>query len=154
MSQYIGSHEIKEVKELDLKTPLGEPIYEVSFLPAKTEDGKEYTPETDLMPKKLFDLVVTEELSDLTAVRDKQIKEMTRQILTIMAEWGLRYNDWEYLVSFLQASNQDAVDTATKQLYGVSNYKRNLLHTHKVLSSAESNGGSSDNSGDSTSPQE
>ena len=148
VGKYLGPNQIAELIEQEVKTPLGKAVYEVKFKQTFAEDGRETTPTPELYTEKMLTLVATDEPTDLTGLRDRRIKPVVGDILYILAEYNIRYSEFEYMSGLLTASNNDNVGKAAEKAFGADEYHRTLMHVERVLKQGEQNGEQSkDNSG-------
>ena len=148
IGKYLGPHQIAELVEEEVKTPLGKSVYEVKFKKTFAEDGRETTPAAELYTEKMLAIAASDESTDLTSLRDKRMKSVVSDILYILAEYNIRYSEFEYMSGLLTASNNDNVAKAAEKMFGTDEYHRTLMHVERVLSKGEQNGEQSkDNSG-------
>lgn len=147
--KFIGPDEVLEVKVSELKTPLGAEVFEVFYVEQKDDKGNLISPEPELITKKMFDQVVSSEKSDYTTLRGKRLFKVQADILGVLAEWNVRYNEIEFLFQLLQAANQQNLDMADKVLFGVSKEEKTLLHVHDILTQNKQNARTDDNKGSS-----
>lgn len=105
--QFIGKKSVIAIVETDIKTPLGSEIVEVRF-----EDGT-----SELMPKKTFGIMVTDESSDDTSILQKKYSQMVKDILAIVAEYDIKYYELENLTVLIKNSIIDSINRANNFLW-------------------------------------
>lgn len=105
--QFIGKKSVIAIVETDIKTPLGSEIIEVRF-----GDGT-----LELMPKKTFNIVVTDTESDDTKVAKEKYSHMVKDILAIIAEYDMKLFELEYLVTSIKNSILDNINRANNILW-------------------------------------
>ena len=105
--QYIGPNQIKEVKDLEEKTPTGSAIVEVEY-----EDGKK-----ESLTKMMYDEIVSDKSCDLTELRDKRVRPVVATILMALREWGLKVGEFAYMSALLTQSLEANQDEAQKELW-------------------------------------
>lgn len=148
IGKYLGPHQIEELVEQEVKTPLGKSVYEVKFKQTFAEDGRETTPAPELYTEKMLAVATSDESTDLTSLRDKRMKNVVSDILYVLAEYNIRYSEFEYMSGLLTASNNDNMGKAAEKMFGTDEYHRTLMHVERVLKQGEKNGEQSkDNSG-------
>lgn len=91
----------------DLKTPLGGEIIEVLYA-----DGSK-----ELMPKKTFNLIVSETERDESKAAAEKFKYMTRDILAVIADYDMKFFEMEYLITLIKNSILDNINRANNYLW-------------------------------------
>ena len=131
--QYIGPRLVESIKEEEFKTNGGNPTITVTF------DGGH----KEFMPKKSFDLMVTETPSDFTQLRDAKLGTIIKEILAVVAEHDMQGDDIESLSNLLTNELMNSFNKATHILWkGESNsfnpggnavLEQNLLDADKII---------------------
>ena len=107
--QYIGVNKIIGVTVLeDVKTPGGAEMVKVFY---------ENNSFSEIMPKKSFEILVSDAIEDTTISTDKKIKAMTFEILQIVGEYDINVNEINILIR--EIGNQIAlnIDRAMNYLW-------------------------------------
>lgn len=127
IGKYVGPNKIKEVKETEEKTYLGNTKLELVY-----ENGQ-----TVLLPTDTVEAVMTEELSDLTKLREARVNPVVEKILVILTESELTNEDMDYAIGpKLTESLNMAVNQAQKILWGKEKHEVTLMDIDKVLKGA------------------
>jgi hypothetical protein len=88
---------------------------------------------TEVMPKKLYEASVTEQPSDLTAMRQARIQVVTKEVLSLLLMWGIRVDEVQYLTSLLVGSINQSIQAAESKLWGKNSLDLNLIDVDKVV---------------------
>ena len=107
MSKFIGKKKIKEVRELEDKTPSGFPIKEVTF----DDESVEW------FSSVMFEHVQSDNRCDDTELRDKRIQPMVQVILAILRDWGVKVGELPYLSVLLTQSLDNNTSEAVKEMW-------------------------------------
>lgn len=102
--RYIGPRKVAVVSEEDFKTPLNGDVVKVTF-----EDGQ-----FRIMPKKAFELFVTDKPIDYTAYADRQHEAVRDEVLKLMMEFDLSP---DLVPTFLQAIAYKILNIFDKATY-------------------------------------
>lgn len=100
---YIGSDKVIIVAETDEVTPMGSPIVEVTF-----ENGA-----VMMMPKKTYEIVVTDVASDASIVRRAKFNQMVPAIKSLICEFDLKVSEIQPLLQEIAASIDNNFARAT-----------------------------------------
>lgn len=120
--QYIAEKEIIGVVELDVKTPQGNDMVEVSFEGSKIK-----------MPKKRFELIVTNEVSDATTVQNKVKFGLASIILGLFNEYGITMGETELIFGAAAGLVNDGFTKAQDLMWGVDYQGISLIDVNNVL---------------------
>lgn len=138
--KYIAEKAIVAVVELDEKTPQGNDMVEVCF-----EGSKEK------MPKKRFELIATEEVSDATTVQNKVRDSLSSIILGMFNEYGVKMGETEPIFGCIAGLVNSGFTKAQDVMWGVDFQGISLLAVNDVLKKnydkENNNGAGSEGSG-------
>lgn len=131
--QYIGSRLVESIKEEEFKTHGGNPTITVTFNGGHTH----------FMPKKAFDLMVTDKPNDATNLRDTKLAIITKELLSVITEHDLQGEEIEKLSTLLTNELMNSFNKATHILWkGESNsftptvncvLEQNLIDADKII---------------------
>lgn len=102
-ASYIGSDKVSIVAESDQKTPMGSDIVEVTF-----ENGTKAT-----MPKKTYELTVTDVPSDASIVRRTKFNQLVPGIKALICEYDITVAEIQPLLQELAAGIDNNFARAT-----------------------------------------
>lgn len=145
-TQYIGRKKIKDIKDLDYRTPQGATMVEVTY-----EDG-----EKEVMSHPRFSVIVTNEESDLGEVREKLKKKLGGMMYAIMVEYDIRMGEGNDVVNAVGDLINNASVKSINKMWNVDHSDdRSLIMINNVLLENDKNekgdnGSSSDGEGTST----
>lgn len=108
-NQYIGARKIVGISDSDKKTPSGSKMIHVIFEDGSVKD----------MPQNRFDLVVTSEESDASAVGAKVRKQVGSMLYGLLHEYGVSLVEANTSLDEAATLINSAMDKATNILYGV-----------------------------------
>ena len=122
IGKYIGSDKIKNVvvKEGDL-TPRGSHVLEVTF----ENDTKK------LVAAPLMDYIISDEVLDPSALRDRHVQVICAEILEIFGEFDLRVSDFDHVTQVLKMSLEDQFEKAETALWKTD--RKTWLDMYRVL---------------------
>ena len=120
--QYIAEKGIITVVELDEKTPQGNDMVEVCF-----EGSKEK------MPKKRFEFIVTDKVSDASEVQMKIKSGLASLILGMFNEFGIKMGETELIFGAAAGLVNDGFTKAQDLMWGVEYGDISLVEVNKVL---------------------
>ncbi len=123
MEKYIGEKKIIAVIELDNKTPQGNDMVEVCF----ENESKEK------MPKKRFELIVSDTVSDATTVQNKVRDTMSTLFLSMFNEFGVKMGETEPIFGCIAGLVNTGFTKAQDIMWGVDYQGISLLEVNKVL---------------------
>jgi hypothetical protein len=89
VGKFVGADKIKNVEVSDRKTYLGNEVIKVEF-----EDGANRE-----FPTEILNAVITEEMSNLTALREMSVLEPLRKIQAICLDAELKLDDVKFLLN-------------------------------------------------------
>ncbi len=118
--QYIGKKLITEQSIADEKTAAGNDIIKVKY----ADDTIEF------FSKTMFDVCVSDDKCDETALREKRIKPVVEMVLSIMREWGIKTGELPYFSVLLNSSLDYNTNQALLEL--VSQYMPKPLSLDEV----------------------
>lgn len=140
-ASYIGSDKVSIVAETDQKTPMGSDIVEVTF-----ENGTKA-----VMPKKTYELVVTDISSDASIVQKTKFNEMVPAIKAVICEYDIHVSEIQSLLQQLAAGIDNNFARATNFVWTRDDsqfipntnplYNRSLLEADAIIRSIESKNG-------------
>ena len=107
MSKFIGKKKIREVKELEEKTPGGYPMKEVTF-----EDNS-----VEWFSGLMFDNIASDSRCDDTELRDKRIFPLVQVMLSVLRDWGVKVGELQYLATLLNQSLDSNTSEAVKEMW-------------------------------------
>jgi len=107
IGKWYGSYEIKDLADSDKKTFLGDEYINIIL-----DNGK-----TELLPKKVIEIVMTETKSDFTDKQDKLFSVIIPQILGIMADYDLTMLDVQSLMNKLDMSLRENYKQAVAKMF-------------------------------------
>lgn len=122
MEQYIGDQKILAVVELDEKTPQGNDMVEVCY------EGKK-----ERMPKKRFELVVTDTISDATTVQNKVRDNVSSMILGMFNEFGVKMGETEPIFGCIAGLVNSGFTKAQDLIWGTDFGGISLIDVNNVL---------------------
>jgi hypothetical protein len=124
MGKYIADKKILLVKEIEGETtPMGESLVEVSF-----EDGSK-----EEMPKKRFEMIVTEEISSDSLVREVLRKQVGSILFGVMHEYGIKIDEVDPCIDTVVELVNNASAKAYEILFGYEKTKIPLIAMNKIL---------------------
>lgn len=142
--KYIGARKVIGISVInDKATPLKNEIIKVTY-----EDGT-----SEEMPKKRYDVVGIDTISDATSAGELIRKEVGSYIYAVMHEYGIKYGEIDAILDQVTLLVNNATDKATNILFGVEHpSERTLLCINDILikkyeSEENTNGSSSNGSG-------
>lgn len=92
--RFFGPDEVLTVVETEETTEVGSPVVKISFA-----NGKE-----KLVPKKVYELLVSDSASDLTSFRNAKMAKIVPVMMQLIGEYDLAYEDMENLCASLKTS--------------------------------------------------
>lgn len=120
--QYIGEKQVMAVVELEEKTPQGNDMVEVLY-----EGSKEK------MPKKRFELIQTETISDASTVQNNVRDNLSSMILGMFNEYGVKMGETEPIFGCIAGLVNTGFTKASDLLWGNDFQGVSLLHVNDVL---------------------
>lgn len=100
---FIGSDKIVTVADVDQKTPMGSPMVLITF-----ESGL-----TKLMPKKTYEIVVTDVASDASIARRSKFNQIVPALKAVLCEYDIEVSEIHPLLQELGASIDNNFARAT-----------------------------------------
>lgn len=120
---WLETKHIQEVKELERKTPLGNLLIEITF-----EDGSK-----DTIPKMMYDRLVSLKSKDVNEFSHLRAAIMTDLIFSILQEYGMKWNEFQYISMLLKTSVEKHREAADKILYQKAREDVTLLDLYEIL---------------------
>lgn len=115
IGKYIGNRKIAEVK-----------AYAPGVAYIVFEDKTE-----DILANKMLAEIVTDEVSDATALREKRVGVIAAKTLELFKEWNLKLSEFQHLSQVLSMSLENSYIKAEDILWGTP--EKSMLHIDKVL---------------------
>ncbi len=136
-ASYIGSDKISVVAEIDQVTPMGSPMVEITF-----ENGS-----TAVMPKKTYELVVTDVASDASIVRKTKFNTLVPAVKALICEYDMKVSEIQGFMQELGASIDQNFARATNWAWTKDDsqyvpntnplFERSLLEADVIIRSIE-----------------
>ena len=92
--KYIGEKKVANIIDSGAKTHGGIPVMIVLY-----EDNSK-----ELFSSWMIDKIVSETSCDLTALREKRLTPVVEQILNLLRDWGVKFNELPYMSMSLNQS--------------------------------------------------
>ncbi len=131
--KFIGGDTIVSTEVLPMKTPQGKDILEVTF-----KSGKKR-----IYPELTLERIVTDEVSDASAVSEKKLLPVIREVMAILAENDVSVGEIDMFQKQLGSNIENAFNRATSFMWFkddaefVPNFNPmfdvSLLMAHKVI---------------------
>jgi len=135
IGKFIGTDEIVSSEKAEFNTPRGGEVVRVTF-----KNGRKR-----IFPAKTLDIIVTEQASDPTVVRDKTVRQLVLGTLALLAEYDLKDGDLETYIrelmkqvdlNFQRAASYLWFKTDSEFVAGYdSRNDLSLLMAHEVITS-------------------
>lgn len=106
VGQFYGPERITDAVEIEIRTPLGSPVYELT-----TEPGRKY-----LIPQAALG-VITPEIKDANHIRDWKVRQIVPRLVDIVAEFDLPKSQLIYLASMFGSEFDNHFGRATSYLW-------------------------------------
>ena len=113
---YIADREIVGYRTIEKSTPLGSEMVELQYknIPGVT------TNDLEIMPKKRYDTIVTNEISDASTVYNKIVKEVGDTVYGLLHEYGVKLIEIDGILNDGVANQVNAAQIkASNILFGV-----------------------------------
>ncbi len=123
MTLYVGNKEIKSTEELEQKTPLGNSLVEVIY----TDDSKE------ILPKQMADRLTSLKQVDISEFQHLRCSILADLLFSIIREYGMKWNEFTYVMTLLKTSVEKHREAAEKTLYGKAREEVTLLDIAEIL---------------------
>ena len=108
----------------DVKTPSGLEMVKVVF-----EDGN-----FEIMPKKRFEMIVTDEVGDLTAIRNKIRTQIGSTMFSLLHEYGIKVGEVDSVLDEIAQLVNNGVTKALNQVLGVEDkLDITLININEIL---------------------
>lgn len=108
-AQYVGPHKVALVSEEVQKTPRGADIVKVTY------DADNVF--SEIMPKHVFERLVTEEPTDFNSLRERRYKPVVEALATICVEEDIKFMDLAHVAKLLVNKLEDAFERASSYLW-------------------------------------
>ena len=92
--QYIGEKKVANIIDSGTKTHGDVPVVAVIY-----EDGSK-----ELISSLMIDKIVSDVACDLTVLREKRLTPIVEQILNLLRDWGVKFNELPYMSILLNQS--------------------------------------------------
>lgn len=89
------------------------------------------------IPKKLFEISVSKEPLQATALWDKQCAPVVRETLELWLGWDLQLEQLDYVINMLKTSIEYSLSKAGDELWGKKLKDRRMSDVDKVLKKDE-----------------
>lgn len=116
MSKFIGNKRIENEEE------------QGDFVVLTFKDGS-----TARLAKCMLEVSATRSPVDDTALWDRQLTPVAKEILNVLMKWNVQLDQMSYLVNLLQTSLQKNSDEANEFLWGHPKEKRTMADINDVL---------------------
>lgn len=136
-ASYIGADKISIVAEIDQKTPMGSPMVEVTF-----ENDS-----TVIMPKKTYEIIVTDVASDASIVRRSKFNQMVPAIKAVICEYDILVSEIQPLLQELASGIDNNFARATNYAWTKDDslyipnsnplYARSILEADAIIRSID-----------------
>lgn len=122
--KYVGDKEVLAVEVCEESTPLLGKIVNVKFA-----DGS-----SQVLTEKMYQNVVSDTPCDLSALRDKRVTPIVKEILVLLRESNLRIDEVDYMCALLVSSINKSSEDASNKLWNVKDGgERTFLDIDEVL---------------------
>lgn len=121
--QFIGLKQVQSVENIAEKYNGTIDLVKVTYT-----DGTDET-----LTKKLYDVSITPQASDLTALRSQRTNAVTESMLASLLDWGVPLADINFICVSIQMSINAAMNTANTKLWGKAENELNLIEIDKVI---------------------
>ena len=108
IGKFYASNKITDIADSDKKTFLGDDYVNIIL-----DSGV-----TECLPKKVVEIVITDEKSDLTQAQDKLFSVIVPQVLSILADYDLSVQDTQTLLGRIDMSLRDNVKRGIAKMFG------------------------------------
>ena len=71
----------------------------------------------EVFSERMYEVVQSETECDLTALRDKRIEPVVKDVLTILRDWGVKMSELPYFSNLLNTSLMENEKAALKELW-------------------------------------
>ncbi len=96
-------------------------------------EGDQVITRTITLTQKLFPYLVTETISDLTALRAASSEPIVRDILKILLDYSPKINDLKYIMEQVMQSFNTSMSIADDKKWGIEYEERRIHDYHAVL---------------------
>jgi len=127
--KFIGPKKIKESVISPKLTYLKNSVVDIEY-----EDGTK-----ESMPQKVFEVVVTDTVSDWSSLREKIVTPIVASILEVLLESECSTNYLDYMISKLKASVEENIKKAESCLWNKYVEDLTLADVHKILMDNQDN---------------
>jgi hypothetical protein len=124
IGKFFASNKIKDIADSNKKTFFGD-----GYVNLILDNGK-----TECLPKKVVEIVITDEKSDLTQTQNKLFGVIVPQVLSILADYDLTMLNVQALMNKLDMSLRENYKQAVAKSFGVEDELRiTLMQLQSVL---------------------
>jgi hypothetical protein len=120
---YIEEKHVKDVTVDDIKTPIGDVIYNITF-----ENG-----EPMQLTRQKFEAIRTTEPIDASKARERLVREIGMKMYAVMVEYGLKMSEIDPTLNEVARLVNDNQGVALDILWGKDMYTRSLIDVNRVL---------------------
>ena len=106
--QYIGEKKVANIIDSGTKTHGG-----VSVVAVLYEDGTK-----EMISSLMMDKIVSETSCDLTELREKRLNPVVEQVLNVLRDWVVKFNELQYMSMLLNQSLEFNQKEALIKLWG------------------------------------
>ncbi len=121
--KFIGPKEVLGASVLDEKLFDNSDIVEIAY-----KDGSK-----EVMTKKMFEVIQTDEATDLTNLRHNRAMFVSKDILQILLQWGVVLDEVNYIQTLVNTSLNENFKEAEARLWGKSGTQITLVDMDKIL---------------------
>ena len=115
-------------------------VVSAEALPEKLSQGEveltkvTYSDETsEVMTTKCYNISVSVDALDLTQLRDRRVTAICREILNMLLSYGLKAEDFQFLIASLNNSVSNAISNAVSKLWGKDENTIDFIDIFRVL---------------------
>ena len=108
IGKFYASNKITDTADSDKKTFLGDDYVNIIL-----DSGA-----TECLPKKVVEIVITDEKSDLTQAQNKLFSVIVPQVLSILADYDISVQDTQALLGRIDMSLRDNVKRGIAKMFG------------------------------------
>ena len=123
MEKFIGREKVLTVADNEQVTPAGSEMVTVTF-----ESGV-----VEVMPKKRFELIVSDESVDETAKHEILKKKVSEILYSVMIEYGLKMGEINSVTDGMTDLVNNGLRKASNILFGSEYLNLSLIRVNKVL---------------------
>lgn len=107
MKQFIGPKQILGIIKSERKLFNNDEIIEVKF----SDGGNE------VFTKRMFEAVVKDSETDLTALRNNRLYPVVKEVLEVLLKWGVKVNEVDFLFALTTQSLNESIKKADEKVW-------------------------------------